>query len=80
MYGFPDGHVTDYENAVGAPLTILAWVEAGFGFLFLALAFTPIGTAPTTRHGPAALLPSVDLQLVGQVVHVVTATESSRRQ
>jgi hypothetical protein len=51
-----------------------------FRLLFLALAFTPIGTAPTTRHGPAALLPSVDLQLVGQVVHVVTATESSRRQ
>jgi hypothetical protein len=44
MYGFPDGHVTDYEKAVDAPLTILAWVEAGFGFLFLALTFTPIGT------------------------------------
>jgi hypothetical protein len=44
MYGFPDGHVTDYEKAVDAPLTRLAWVEAGFGFLFLALAFTPIGT------------------------------------
>jgi hypothetical protein len=44
MYGFPDGHVTDYEKAVDAPLTILAWVEAGFGLLFLALAFTPIGT------------------------------------
>src|SRR4051812_38184915 len=30
MYGFPDGRVTDYEKAVDAPLTILAWVEAGF--------------------------------------------------
>ena len=44
MYGFPDGHITDYERAVDAPLTILAWVEAGFGVLFLALAFSPIGT------------------------------------
>ena len=43
VYGFPHGHVTDYEKAVDAPLTILAWVEAGFGLLFLALAFTPIG-------------------------------------
>ncbi len=42
LVGFPDGHVTDYEKAVDAPLTILAWVEAGFGFLFVALAFSPI--------------------------------------
>ena len=38
MNGFPDGHVTDYGNAVETPLTILAWVETGFGFLFLVLA------------------------------------------
>jgi hypothetical protein len=44
MDGFPDGHVTDYDKAVDAPRTILAWVDAGFGFLFLALAFSPIGT------------------------------------
>jgi hypothetical protein len=42
LVGFPDGHVTDYEKAIEAPLTILAWVEAGFGVLFLALAFSPI--------------------------------------
>src|ERR1700756_4101266 len=44
MNGFPDGHITDYERATDAPLTILAWVEAGFGLPFLALAFSPIGT------------------------------------
>jgi hypothetical protein len=42
LVGFPDGHVTDYEKAIEAPLTILAWVEAGFGVLFLALAFSTI--------------------------------------
>jgi hypothetical protein len=50
VYGFPDGHVTDYEKAVDAPLTILAWVEAGFGLLFLALAFTPIGHPGARRR------------------------------
>ena len=40
-FGFPDGHVTDYEKAIGTPLTILAGVEAGFGVLFAALAFSP---------------------------------------
>ena len=44
MGGFPDGHVTDYEKAVDTPLTILAWVEASFGVLFLILACTPIGS------------------------------------
>ena len=43
MIGFPDSHVTDYGKAVEAPLTILGWAEAGFGLLFLALAFSPIG-------------------------------------
>jgi hypothetical protein len=42
LAGFPDGHVTDYEKVAGAPLTILAWAQAGFGLLFLALAFPPI--------------------------------------
>jgi hypothetical protein len=27
MNGLPDGHVTDYEKAVDAPLRTLAWVE-----------------------------------------------------
>jgi hypothetical protein len=44
MAGFPDGHVTDYDRAVEAPLTILAWAEVSLGVLFAALAFSPIGT------------------------------------
>jgi hypothetical protein len=44
LAGFPDGHLTDYDKAVDAPLTILAWVAAGFILLFLILAFSPIGT------------------------------------
>lgn len=47
MFGFPDGYVTDYQKAAGPPLTIIIWVAAFFGLLFLALAFWPIG--PRTR-------------------------------
>lgn len=47
MFGFPDGYVTDYQKAADAPLTIIIWVAAGLGLLFLALAFWPIG--PRTR-------------------------------
>jgi hypothetical protein len=43
MQGFPDGHVTDYGKAIDTPLTLLAWMEAAFGLLFLALALSPIG-------------------------------------
>jgi len=67
MYGFPDGHVTDYEKAVDAPLTILAWVEAGFGFLFLALAFTPIGTRARAVGLLVALIAFVLVAMVAQV-------------
>jgi hypothetical protein len=38
MAGFPDGSVTDYDKAVEAPLTIFAWLQAGFGVLFPAIA------------------------------------------
>ena len=44
MAGFPDGHLTDYDKAIDTPLSILAWVEAGFGVVFLAFACTSIGT------------------------------------
>jgi hypothetical protein len=44
MAGFPDGHVTAYDKAVDMPLTILAWVLASFGVLFLIIACTPVGT------------------------------------
>src|SRR5258705_6063597 len=49
VYGFPDGHVTDYEKAVDAPLTILAWVEADFRLPVPALCFVPNGT-PARAH------------------------------
>jgi hypothetical protein len=67
MHGFPDGHVTDYEQAVDAPLTILAWVEAGFGVLFLALAFSPIGTRARAGGFLVALIAFVLVALVAQV-------------
>jgi hypothetical protein len=54
MYGFPDGHVTEYEKAVDGPLTIIAWVEAGFGVLLLALALrrSALGRAPSDCSAP----------------------------
>ena len=67
MYGFPDGHVTDYDKAVDAPLAILAWVEAGFGLLFLALAFTPIGTRARAVGLLVALIAFVLVAMVVQV-------------
>ena len=35
MFGFPDGYVTDYQKAADTPLTIITWVAAGLGLLFL---------------------------------------------
>ena len=67
MDGFPDGHVTDYDKAVDAPLTILAWVDAGFGFLFLALAFSPIGTRARAVGLLVALIVFVLVAIVAQV-------------
>ena len=42
MFGFPDGYVTDYPQAAGPPLRVIAWVAAGLGLVFSALAFAPI--------------------------------------
>jgi hypothetical protein len=42
MAGFPDGHVTDYGEAVDTPLRIVTWLAVGFGIVFLGLAFSPI--------------------------------------
>jgi hypothetical protein len=39
LTGFPDGHLTDYDNAVDMPKHILMWVELGFVAGFLALGF-----------------------------------------
>ena len=67
MYGFPDGHITDYEKAVDAPLTILAWVEAGFGLLFLALAFPRIGARARAVGLLIALIAFALAAMVAQV-------------
>ena len=67
MYGFPDGHITEYEKAVDGPLTIIAWVEAGFGVLLLALAFTPIGTRARAIGLLGALIAFVLVAMVAQV-------------
>lgn len=48
MAGFPDGHVTDYGNAVDTPLRIVMWAAVGFGILFVALAFSPISLRTRT--------------------------------
>jgi hypothetical protein len=67
MAGFPDGHVTDYEKAVDAPLTILALMAVGFSFLFLVLAFSPIGARARTVGLLVALIAFVLVGIVAQV-------------
>jgi len=42
MFGFPDGYVTDYQQAAETPLTIITWGLAVLGLVFSALAFSPI--------------------------------------
>jgi hypothetical protein len=64
--GFPDGHITDYEKAADAPLTILGWVESGFALLFLALAFSPIGTRARTVGLLVALIVFVLVAVIAQ--------------
>jgi hypothetical protein len=49
------------------PLTILAWVEAGFGLLFLTVAFTPIGTRARAVGLLGALIAFVLVAMVAQV-------------
>jgi len=56
MFGFPDGHVTDYQKAAGAPLRVITWVAAGLGLLFLALAFSPISSRAQALGGLVALV------------------------
>ena len=84
MARFPDGHVTDYEKAVDAPLTILALMAVGFSFRFLVLAFSPIGARARTvgllvalialrprprRHSRAGRRPLVFRNRLGIVRH-----------
>ena len=56
MFGFPDGYVTDYQMAADTPLTIVTWVAAGLGLLFLALAFSRIGSRTRLIGWLAALI------------------------
>jgi cell division protein FtsW (lipid II flippase) len=42
--GFPDGHLTDYDDAVSAPKRLLQWAEFGLAGLLLVVAFVPMGT------------------------------------
>jgi hypothetical protein len=56
MFGFPDGYVTDYQQAAETPLTIITWVLAAFGLVFLALAFSPIRSRVRTIAWLAMLI------------------------
>ncbi|HUB57761.1 MAG TPA: hypothetical protein VMB04_21695 [Mycobacterium sp.] len=67
LAGFPDGHVTDYEKAADGPLGVFSYVEAGFGLLFLALAFSPI---KARRRAVGLLVCLIALVLVAVVVQV----------
>ncbi|HEY1839111.1 MAG TPA: hypothetical protein VGG53_02610 [Mycobacterium sp.] len=69
LTGFPDGHLTDYDTAVDAPKQILMWVEFGFVPLFVALAFSPIGTR-ARGAGLLAALTALVLIVVIQLVGV----------
>jgi hypothetical protein len=68
LTGFPDGHLTDYDNAAASTKRILAWLEFGFVPLFLTLAFAPIGTrvrAAGLFTALFALVLVVGIQLIG---------------
>jgi peptidoglycan/LPS O-acetylase OafA/YrhL len=67
LAGFPDGHVTDYDKAADPPLGILSYVQAGFGLLFLVLAFSPIKARRRAAGLLVALIAFVLVALVGQV-------------
>jgi hypothetical protein len=69
LTGFPDSHLTDYDESVDAPKRILMWAELGFVPLFLVLAFSPIG--PRVRGiGLIAALTALVLVVVVQLVGV----------
>ena len=67
LAGFPDGHVTDYDKAADGPLGVFSYVEAGFGLLFLVLAFSPI---KARRRAVGLLVCLIALVLVAVVVQV----------
>ncbi|WP_040538747.1 hypothetical protein [Mycolicibacterium tusciae] len=61
--GFPDGHLTDYDEAVSTPKRLLQWAEFGLAVLFLVVALVPI----SARARAVALL----VALIALVVVVV---------
>ena len=67
LAGFPDGHVTDYDKAADGPLGVFGYVEAGFGLLFLVLAFAPI---KPRRRAVGLLACLIALVLVAVIVQV----------
>jgi len=67
MFGFPDSHVTDYQEAARGPLTVLGWAQAGLGFIFLALGFRSIGVRARTAGWLVALTALVLTALVAQI-------------
>lgn len=67
MFGFPDGHVTDYQKAAGPPLKVITWVQAGLGVLFLALAISPIRTKVRTIGWLTALIGLVLVASAAQI-------------
>ncbi len=62
LTGFPDSHLTDYDNAVAVPKRILMWSEFGFFPLFLLLAL------PRIRNRVRAVGPVAALIVLGMVV------------
>ncbi len=67
LAGFPEGHVTDYEQAADPPLQIFGYVEAAFGLLFLLLAFWPIKARRRAVGVLACLVAFVLVAVVAQV-------------
>ena len=67
MFGFPDGYVTDYQRAAGAPLRVITWVAAALGLLLMALALVPIRTKVRSIAWLAALVVLVLLALAARI-------------
>ena len=66
--GFPDGHLTDYDETVSAPKRLLQWAEFGLAGLLLVFAFVPMSArarAVGSLVAVIALVVVVVAQLVG---------------
>lgn len=67
MFGFPDGHITDYQKAAVTPLRVIAWALGGLGLLLLALAFSPVSTRALTVGWLAAVVVIVGVAVAGGI-------------